>query len=154
MLTSAMNIPDPVSLVIKNKPTTVWHCAPDVMVFDAIQQMADKNVGALLVMDGSKLVGIITERDYTRKVILKHRSSKDTPVREIMETKLECAAPGDSVDECLRIMTDSRIRHLPVVENGEVVGILSIGDLVKWVISAQQAVVEHLETYIFGANPV
>jgi CBS domain-containing protein len=154
MLRTAMKIPDPVSLVLKNKTSTLWHCSPDDMVFDAIKQMADKNVGALLVMDGGKLAGIITERDYTRKVILKHRSSKETPVREIMVKEVECAAPGDSVDDCLRIMTNSRIRHLPVVENGEVVGILSIGDLVKWVISAQQAVVEHLETYIFGANPV
>ena len=154
MLRSAMNIPDPVSLVLKNKSSRVWNCTPDEMVFDAIQQMADKNVGALLVLEDGKVVGIITERDYTRKVILKHRSSKETPVREIMETDLECAAPGDSVDECLRMMTERRIRHLPVMENGELVGIVSIGDLVKWVISAQQAVVEHLETYIFGANPV
>ena len=124
------------------------------MVFDAIQQMADKNVGALLVLQEGRLVGIITERDYTRKVILKHRSSKETPVSEIMDTDLECAAPGDSVDECLRIMTEKRIRRLPVMENGELIGIVSIGDLVKWIISAQRAVVEHLEAYIFGANPV
>lgn len=124
------------------------------MVFDAIQEMADKNVGALLVLENDQLVGIITERDYTRKVILKHRSSKETPVREIMDAQLECAAPGDSVDECLRIMTEKRIRHLPVMDNGELVGIVSIGDLVKWIISAQRAVVEHLESYIFGAHPL
>jgi CBS domain-containing protein len=149
-----MNIPDPVSLVIKNKSSCLWHCAPDAMVFDAIQEMADKNVGALLVLENDQLVGIITERDYTRKVILKHRSSKETPVREIMDGQLECAAPGDSVDECLRIMTEKRIRHLPVMDNGELVGIVSIGDLVKWIISAQRAVVEHLESYIFGAHPL
>jgi CBS domain-containing protein len=154
MLQTAMNIPDPVLLVIKNKPSRVWHCAPDDMVFDAIQQMSDKNIGALLVLQDGRLLGILTERDYTRKVVLKHRSSKDTPVSEIMDTDLECAAPGDSVDECLRIMTEKRIRHLPVMENGELIGIVSIGDLVKWVISAQRAVVEHLETYIFGANPL
>src|SRR5690349_20656773 len=118
------------------------------MVFDAIQQMADKNVGALLVLENGQLVGIITERDYTRKVILKHRSSKETPVREIMDVDLEIAAPGDSVDECLRIMTEKRIRHIPVMQNGELIGLVSIGDLVKWIISAQRAVVEHLESYI------
>ncbi len=149
-----MNIPDPVSLVIQTKSSRVWHCSPDDTVFDAIQQMADKNVGALLVMENGQVAGIITERDYTRKVILKHRSSKDTAVREIMETEVACAAPGDSVEECLRIMTEMRIRHLPVIDNGELVGIVSIGDLVKWIISAQRAVVEHLEAYIFGANPL
>jgi signal-transduction protein with cAMP-binding, CBS, and nucleotidyltransferase domain len=123
------------------------------MVFDAIQRMADENVGALMVLQNDRVLGIITERDYTRKVILKHRSSKETPVSEIMETDLACAAPGDSVDDCLRIMTDKRIRHLPVMENGKLVGIVSIGDLVKWIISAQRAVVEHLEAYIFGASP-
>jgi CBS domain-containing protein len=148
-----MNIPDPVSLVLKNKSSRVFNCAPDDMVFDAIQQMADENVGALLVLQNDRVVGIITERDYTRKVILKHRSSKETPVSEIMVTDLACAAPGDSVDECLRIMTEQRIRHLPVMENGKLVGIVSIGDLVKWIISAQRAVVEHLEAYIFGASP-
>ena len=154
MLHKAMKIPDPLSLVIKNKKASLWHCTPDAMVFDAIQQMADKNVGALLVLENGKLIGIISERDYTRKVILKHRSSKETPVREIMVTDLECAAPGDSVEECLRIMTEKRIRHLPVMDNGDLVGIVSIGDLVKWIISAQRAVVEHLESYIFGANPL
>jgi CBS domain-containing protein len=149
-----MNIPDPVSLIVKSKSSMLWHCAPDDMVFDAIQKMADKNIGALLVLQDGKLVGIITERDYTRNVVLKHRSSKDTPVSEIMDTNLECAAPGDSVEECLRIMTEKRIRHIPVLENGELVGLVSIGDLVKWIISAQRAVVEHLESYIFGANPL
>lgn len=123
------------------------------MVFDAIQQMADENVGALIVLENGQMRGIITERDYTRKVILKHRASKETPVRDIMVTDVECAAPGDSVDECLRVMTEKRIRHLPIMENGAIVGIVSIGDLVKWIISAQRAVVEHLEAYIFGASP-
>src|SRR6478672_9891688 len=114
MLPPAMNIPDPLSLVLKNKKSSLWYCAPDAMVFDAIQQMADKNVGALLVLENGELVGVISERDYTRKVILKHRSSKETPVREIMVENVECAAPGDSVEDCLRIMTEKRIRHLPV----------------------------------------
>lgn len=149
-----MQIPDPVSLVIKNKESSLWHCGPDSMVFDAIKQMSDKNIGALLVLNEGRLVGILTERDYTRKVVLKHRSSRETPVCEIMDTSLVCVDPGDSVDECLRLMTEKRIRHLPVMENGELVGLVSIGDLVKWIISAQRAVVEHLETYIFGANPV
>lgn len=149
-----MKIPDPVTLIIKNKESAVWHCGPEVMVFDAIKQMAERNIGALPVLDGGRLVGIISERDYTRKVVLKQRSSKETKVRDIMDTEFVCVAPGDSVDECLRLMTDKRIRHLPVMQNGELVGIVSIGDLVKWIISAQQAVVEHLESYIFGANPV
>lgn len=149
-----MKIPDPVSLILKNKTSNVWHCTPETLVFDAIKQLADHNIGALPVLDGDKLVGTLSERDYTRKVVLKHRSSKETLVRDIMDTDFVCVAPGDSIDECLHLMTDKRIRHLPVMEGGQLIGIVSIGDLVKWIISAQQAVVEHLETYIFGANPV
>ena len=149
-----MKIPDPVSLIVKQKTSNVWHCSPDTLVFDAIKQMADHNIGALPVLEAGRLVGMLSERDYTRKVVLRHRSSKETRVGEIMDTSFVCVAPGDSIDECLHLMTDKRIRHLPVMEEGKVVGIVSIGDLVKWIISAQQAVVEHLETYIFGANPV
>lgn len=149
-----MKIPDPVSLILKSKTSNVWHCTPETLVFDAIKQLADHNIGALPVLDAGRLVGIISERDYTRKVVLKHRSSKETQVGEIMDTDFVCVGPGDSIDECLHLMTDKRIRHLPVMEDGQLIGIVSIGDLVKWIISAQQAVVEHLETYIFGANPV
>ena len=112
--------------------------------------MADKNVGALLVMKGEKLVGIISERDYTRKVFLRGKSSKETRVDEIMSKDVTTTKPQDGVDDCLRLMTEKHIRHLPVVDGGKVIGIISIGDLVKHVISCQSATIAHLESYISG----
>ena len=123
------------------------------MVFDAIQLMADKNVGALPVVDNGQLVGMISERDYTRKVTLKGRSSKDTPVREIMTHEVVTVNVADTVSECMRVMTDSRIRHLPVMEGKKMVGLISIGDLVRGIISAQTATIEALEKYITGDYP-
>jgi CBS domain-containing protein len=119
-------------------------------VFDAIALMAERSIGSLLVMQGEELKGIVTERDYARKVILKGRSSETTPVGEVMSTALVTASPEQTVDHCMALMTDKRIRHLPVVEGDRVVGMISIGDLVQAIISDQQEAIEHLENYISG----
>ena len=128
----------------------IWSVKPDDTVYQAIQSMADRRAGALLVMEGSALKGIISERDYAREVILKGRSSKDTLVSQIMSAEVVTVASTDSVDTALKIMTQNRIRHLPVVDDGEVIGVVSIGDLVKDVISDQQSTIEQLENYIRG----
>ena len=145
-----MEVSGTVSAILTQKGSSVWSIGPNAMVFDAIQLMADKNVGALPVVDGGQLVGILSERDYTRKVILKGRSSKETPVSDIMTRDPKTASQNDSISECMRIMTETRVRHLPVIENGKMIGLLSIGDLVKWVISVQSATIDHLEKYIIG----
>jgi CBS domain-containing protein len=136
--------------ILKYKGGTVWSISPEATVFDAIQLMADKNVGALLVLEGDKLVGILSERDYTRKVALKGRSSKQTAVREILSGGVIHVHPGHTVEECMRLMTDHRIRHLPVLEGEKIVGLVSIGDLVNWIISAQSTTIHQLQTYIAG----
>ncbi len=136
--------------ILNQKSGEVYSIAPDATVFKAIELMADKNVGALLVMKGEKLVGIISERDYTRKVFLRGKSSKETRVDEIMTKDPTVTHPHEGVDKCLGLMTDKHIRHLPVVENDKVIGIISIGDLVKHVISCQSAAIAHLENYISG----
>ena len=128
----------------------VWSVKPDNTVYEAIAEMADKRAGALLVMDGSKLAGIISERDYTRGIILKGRMSKETLVKEIMSSKVITVSPSDGVEYSLGVMTDHHIRHLPVVDNGKVIGVVSIGDLVKDVIDHQQSTIEQLENYIRG----
>jgi CBS domain-containing protein len=148
-----MEIAGSVGAILAHKGSAVWSIAPNAMVFDAIQLMADKNVGALPVVENGKLVGIISERDYTRKVILKGKSSKDTPVRDIMTQELMTVHSTDSVSECMRLMTDKRVRHLPVMEGGKMIGIVSIGDLVRRIISAQTATIDNLEKYITGDYP-
>ena len=126
----------------------IWSVPPTNTVFEAIQVMADKRAGALLVMDGTKLEGVISERDYAREVIIKGRSSKKTLVSEIMSSNVITVAPTDSVQNALEVMTEHHIRHLPIVDNTTVVGVVSIGDLVKDVISMQQSTIEQLESYI------
>jgi CBS domain-containing protein len=148
-----MEISGTVGAILSHKGSAVWSIAPNSTVFDAIQLMADKNVGALPVVENGELVGIISERDYTRKVILKGKSSKDTPVSEIMTPEPVIVHPGDSVDECMRMMTEMRVRHLPVFEGAKMIGILSIGDLVRRIISAQTATIDSLEKYITGDYP-
>ncbi len=123
---------------------------PDSSVFDAIKIMADNYIGALPVMEDDKLVGIITERDYARNVILKGKSSKVTPIKDIMTSNVLCAKLNHSLEECMALMTDKRVRHLPVIDNGKVIGIISIGDLVKSIISEQKFMIEQLEHYISG----
>jgi CBS domain-containing protein len=148
-----MEIAGSVSAILAHKGSAVWSIAPDATVFDAIQLMADKNVGALPVVENGRLAGIISERDYTRKVILKGKSSKETPVKDIMTQELVTVDSGDSVTVCMRLMTDKRIRHLPVMEGSKMVGLVSIGDLVRRIISAQTATIDNLEKYITGDYP-
>lgn len=148
-----MEIAGSVGAILSHKGSAVWSIASNSMVFDAIQLMADKNVGALPVVDDGQLVGMLSERDYTRKVSLKGKSSKDTPVREIMTQELFTVDVADTISECMRLMTDSRIRHLPVMEGKEMIGLVSLGDLVKWTISAQTATIDALERYITGGYP-
>ncbi len=130
--------------LLDEKGNDVWAIDPDDSVFNAVTDMADKDVGGLLVMDGESVVGIITERDYARNVILKGKTSPETPVRDIMTADVIFAAPEQSVSDCLEIMTERRVRHLPVMENGRLAGMVSIGDLVKRIISDQKAVIKDL----------
>ena len=139
-----------VGMLLKQKNGTIASIKPDGSVYQAIELMAEKRVGALLVMEAGVLLGIISERDYARKVILQGRSSKETPVAQIMSSPVLTVTRQHSVGECMRIITNNRIRHLPVVENGAVLGMVSIGDLVNWVISEQEMTIRHLEAYISG----
>ena len=134
--------------LLETKSPEVFSVAPDAPVIDAIRLMAERRIGALLVMEGPRLAGILSERDYARKVVLQGRSSKDTPVRDIMTAEVVTVAPGDSIDHCMQLVTDRRIRHLPVVDGGKLVGLVSIGDLVKSVISEQQFIITQMEQYI------
>lgn len=137
--------------ILKSKSDAVVHTiGPDDSVFDALQRMADKRIGALLVMQGDAIVGIVTERDYARKIALKGRTSALTLVRDVMTTSVRFVKPSQSSEECMALMTDNRLRHLPVVDNGRLLGLISIGDLVKDIISEQKFVIEQLEHYITG----
>ena len=136
--------------ILGNKGGAVWTISPDETVFAALQMMADKNVGALLVTKEGKLVGIVSERDYSRKVVLLGRSSRKTAVREILSGHLVQVTPDHTVEECMRLMTENRIRHLPVLDGGKIAGVVSIGDLVNWIISVQNSAIHQLETYITG----
>jgi CBS domain-containing protein len=134
--------------ILAVKGRDVWSIGPNASVYDAMKLMADKGIGALLVMEEAKLVGIISERDYARKVILQGRSSRTTSVHEIMTTRVAYAEPEQNIEECMALMTEIRIRHLPVIEAGEVRGVISIGDLVKSIIAEQKFIIEQLERYI------
>ena len=138
-----------VAELLKKKGNDIWSVVPDTPVYQALQLMSDKNCGAVLVLKNEKLVGILSERDYARKVILKGKSSKDTPVEEIMSSKVVCILPTRTIDHCMALMTDKRVRHLPVMEEeGTLVGLISIGDVVKEVISEQEFIINQLENYI------
>ena len=141
----------PISSLLHQKSPALWSVTPDTTVFNAIKLMAEKNIGALPVItaDG-KLAGILTERDYTRKVALQGKSSKETPVREIITREIITVTPEYTVEDCMRLMTEHRVRHLPVVEGMNAVGIISIGDLVNWIIFTQDATIEQMERYIAG----
>jgi CBS domain-containing protein len=139
--------------ILHQKRGDLFTIPPDATVFDAIELMAQKNIGALLVISGSRLVGVISERDYTRKVALKGKSSRDTRVQEIVTVPVISVSPSHTVEQCMRLMTENRVRHLPVLEGDEVIGIVSIGDLVNWIISAQSVAITQLESYISGQYP-
>jgi CBS domain-containing protein len=134
--------------LLESKPAEIHSIAPDAPVIEALRLMAAKGIGAVLVLEGGRLAGILSERDYARKIALLGRSSADTPVRDIMTSELHTVSPDDSVEHCMQVVTDGRIRHLPVVERGELVGLVSIGDLVKAMIEEQQIELEHLQRYI------
>jgi CBS domain-containing protein len=139
--------------ILHQKRGDLYTISPDATVFDAIELMAEKNIGALLVMSGNRLVGVVSERDYTRKVALNGKSSRETRVGEIVTTPVIAVSPSHTVEQCMRLMTENRVRHLPVLEHDEVVGIVSIGDLVNWTISAQSVTITQLESYISGQYP-
>jgi CBS domain-containing protein len=134
--------------LLETKSPDVYSISPEAPVIDAIRMMAERRVGALLVMEGACLAGILSERDYARKIVLQGRSSKDTPVRDIMSAEVVSVSPQHNTDQCMQLVTDSRIRHLPVVEDGQVIGVISIGDLVKAVIEEQRQELDHLQRYI------
>jgi CBS domain-containing protein len=137
--------------ILKSKPDQgVQTIAPTASMFDAVKLMAEKNIGALLVMEGGQIVGIVTERDYARNTVLLGRSSKETPVRDIMTSDVMYVRPGHTSEECMVLMTENRLRHLPVIDNGKLIGLISIGDLVKDIISEQRFIIEQLEHYIRG----
>ncbi len=142
-----------VAAILKKKGTGVWSISPDAMVYEAITLMAEKHVGALAVLSEGELIGIVSERDYARKVILQGRASRETAVSEIMSSPVFTATPEDTVDCCLRVMTANRVRHLPVVESGRVSGMVSIGDLVVSTLSMQAHTIDQLETYIANKYP-
>ncbi len=141
--------------IIRSKPDqTVYKITPGVLAYDALRLMAEKNIGALLVAEEGKIVGIVTERDFARKVVMMDRSSKQTTIREIMTASVMYVRPDQTNEECMALMTDNRLRHLPVMENGKLLGLVSIGDLVKDIISEQQFVIEQLQNYIQGQRGV
>ncbi len=137
-----------IQTLLKKKGYDIWRIAPDESVYDAIHLMAEKEVGALIVMDGPRLVGVISERDYARKIILEGRSSGNTKVAEIMSTEVVTTGPDSRIEECMVMMTEHRIRHLPVLDGDEILGVVSLGDLVNYIIAEQRFVIEQMEQYI------
>jgi CBS domain-containing protein len=148
-----MNLIDTIGVLLKQKGQYVWSISPEACVYDAIEMMAEKHVGALLVVSEEKLVGMVSERDYARKVILQGKSSKETQVKEIMTSPAVFVTPEQTVEDAMRVMTEQHIRHLPVVGNGVILGVISIGDTVKWIISAQEHTISQLHSYISGTYP-
>jgi CBS domain-containing protein len=138
--------------ILAHKNPSLWTISPEATVYEAIQLMAEQNIGALLVMSGPRLIGVISERDYTRNIALKGKSSRETRVREIVATPIT-ATPSHTVEQCMKLMTANRVRHLPVLEGEAVVGLVSIGDLVNWIINAQSVTINQLESYITGHYP-
>jgi CBS domain-containing protein len=148
-----MQIDVEVSALLQAKGTEVFSVSPETKVYDAIKLMAEKNVGALVVLAGGRVVGIFSERDYTRKVVLHGKSSKETAVQELLSTPVISASPTSSVEECMRLMTTYRVRHLPILDGEKLAGVVSIGDLVNWTISAQSTAIDQLQNYIAGQYP-
>ena len=138
--------------ILETKGSEVWTIPPETIVFDALKMMADKNVGALMVMNGAKVTGILSERDYARKVILHGRSSRELETREIMSPTVYFVRPEQDIEDCMALFTNKRVRHLPVLQNDQLIGIISIGDVVKAVIAEQESTIKHLENYITGGR--
>ena len=138
--------------VLQTKDNTIWSIAPDALVFDALKIMADKNVGALLVTKKEKVVGIFSERDYARKIVLKGESSHTTAIKDVMTSGVLSVNPEQSIDECMALMTNKHVRHLPVLENEKLIGLVSIGDVVKAIISEHEYTIKQLENYITGSR--
>jgi CBS domain-containing protein len=149
----AIDLQGTVRSLLAHKDQAVWSISPEASVYEAIESMSEKHIGALVVLSEGHLAGIITERDYARKVILKGRQSRETQVREIMSAPVLFVTPDQTIAECMQLMTSRRVRHLPVVEGHRAVGMLSIGDLVNWIISAQEQTIRHLHSYITGSYP-
>jgi CBS domain-containing protein len=145
-----MNTSLPVSMLLHHKTAAPWSIAPEATVFEAIKLMADKNIGSLLVLSGGRLLGVFTERDYTRKIALQGKTSKETRVGEIISKQIVSVTPHHSIEDCMKLMTEKRVRHLPILEGEQVVGLVSIGDLVNWIISTQNAAIAQMEQYIAG----
>ncbi len=141
-----------VNQLLRSKGSAIWSIGPDATVYEALQLMAEKDVGALLVLDDGALVGILSERDYARKIALKGKTSRDTLVREIMTERVVCVRADQSVEECMALMTNKRVRHLPVLADNQLAGVISIGDVVKAIISEQEFIIEQLENYITGSR--
>jgi len=141
-----------VSQLLQSKGHEVWSITPDATVYQALEKMDEKNIGALLVIENEQVVGIFSERDYARKVVLHGKASRETPVSDVMTSRVIAVPPDQSVEKCMALMTDKRIRHLPVLDNGRLAGIISIGDVVKAIISDQEIMINHLEDYITGQN--
>jgi predicted transcriptional regulator len=140
-----------VNEILRNKGHAVWSVGPDATVYDVLKLMDEKNLGAVLVMEGDCLVGLLSERDYARKVALRGRTSRDTLARDIMTERVTCVFPDQTAEECMALMTEKRVRHLPVLEGDRVVGIISIGDVVKTIIDEKQFIIDQLEHYITGS---
>jgi CBS domain-containing protein len=136
--------------ILQEKGSQVYAISPAAKVYEALQRMAEKNVGALMVMDGARVVGLISERDYARKIVLKGKLSRDVAVSEIMSTQMVSIGPDEDVEGCMELMTDRRVRHLPVFEDDRLIGLISIGDIVKTIIKHKEEIIEQLENYIKG----
>jgi CBS domain-containing protein len=139
-----------IGVLLHHKGSTVWTISAKATVFEAIQLLAERNIGALPVMDGDRLVGIFSERDYTRKITLAGKTSRGTPVREVVSTPVVAVTSQHTIEEGMRLMTEKRIRHLPVIDEGKMVGLVSIGDMVNWIISAQSATIDQMQSYLAG----
>lgn len=150
---TAVHFQEPVRSLLRRNAENIWAISPEASVYEAIEQMSEKHIGCLIVLTGGRLTGIVSERDYARKVILKGRHSRDTRVREIMSTPVLFVTPENTVDECMRLMTTRRVRHLPVLENERVVGLLSMGDVVNWILESYEDTIQHLHSYISGSYP-
>jgi CBS domain-containing protein len=150
---SKIHFDEPITSLLSQKGRAVWSILPEATVYEAIERMSEINIGALVVISAEKLVGIVSERDYARKVILKGRQSHEIRVREIMSMPVFYVAPQTTIDECMRLMASRQVRHLPVLEDERIVGMISMGDLVKWIISSHEQTIQQLESYIGGTYP-